>query len=91
MPNSDRDIDIFEYCQYVMRAFEFHKLLTWIGFYLLLVVTMETITGLLQNRTEINCIEKWLELFHLVIILQNLMCINIVEFNFLVHALDKSI
>ena len=27
MSNSGRDIDIFEYCQYVMRTFEFHKLL----------------------------------------------------------------
>ena len=27
MPKSDRDIDIFEYCQYVMGAFEFHELL----------------------------------------------------------------
>ena len=27
MPNSGRDIDIFEYCQYVMGTFEFHKLL----------------------------------------------------------------
>ena len=27
MPNSGRDIEIFEYCQYVMGIFEFHKLL----------------------------------------------------------------
>ena len=27
MPNNGRDIDIFEYCQYVMRTFEFRKLL----------------------------------------------------------------
>ena len=27
MTNSGRDIDIFEYCQYVMGTFEFHKLL----------------------------------------------------------------
>ena len=27
MPNNCKDIDIFEYCQYVMGAFEFHKLL----------------------------------------------------------------
>ena len=27
MPNSGRDIDIFEYCQYVMGTSEFHKLL----------------------------------------------------------------
>ena len=56
MPNSGRDIDIFEYCQYVMGTFEFHKLLNMNWFYLLLVVTMETIKGLLQNGNEINCI-----------------------------------
>ena len=27
MPNSGSDIDIFEYCQYIMGTFEFHKLL----------------------------------------------------------------
>ena len=57
MPNSGKDIDIFEYCQYVMGTFEFHKLLNMVLFYLLLVVTMETITGLLQNGNEINCIK----------------------------------
>ena len=41
MPNSGRDIDIFEYCQYVIGTFEFHKLLNMNWFYLLLVVTME--------------------------------------------------
>ena len=52
---------------------------------------METITGLLQNGNEIICIEWWLELFHLVIILQNLMCIKIVEYKILEQVLDKSI
>ena len=28
MPKTGRDIDIFEYCQYVMGDFEFHKLLS---------------------------------------------------------------
>ena len=34
MPNSGRDIDIFEHCQYVMGAFEFHKPLNmnWVLF-----------------------------------------------------------
>ena len=27
MPNNGRDIDIFDYFQYVMGTFEFHKLL----------------------------------------------------------------
>ena len=27
MPNSGRDIDILEHCQYVMGTFDFHKLL----------------------------------------------------------------
>ena len=53
MPNSGRDIDIFEYCQYVMGTFEFHKLLN-MNLVLPAVVTMETITGLLQNGNEIN-------------------------------------
>ena len=57
MPNSGRDIEIFEYCQYVMGAFKFHKLLSMNWVFLLLVVTMETITGLLQNRKEIYCIQ----------------------------------
>ena len=56
VPNSGRDIDIFEYCKYVMGTFEFHKLLNMNLVYLLLVVTMETIPGLLQNGNEINCI-----------------------------------
>ena len=56
MPNSGRDIDIFEYCQYVMGTFECHKLLNMNWFYLLLVVTIETIKGVLQNGNEINCI-----------------------------------
>ena len=53
MPNSGRDIDIFEYCKYVMGTFEFHKLLNMNLVYLLLVVTMETIPGLLQNGNEL--------------------------------------
>ena len=56
MPNSGRDIDIFEYCQYVMGTFEIHKLLNMNLVYLFLVVTMETIIGLFQNGNEINCI-----------------------------------
>ena len=56
MPNSDRNIDIFEYCQYVMGTFEFHKLLNLNLIYLFLAVTMETISDLLQNGNEINCI-----------------------------------
>ena len=56
MPNSGRDIDIFEYRQYVMGTLEFHKLLNMTWFYLLLVVTMETITCHLQNGNGINCI-----------------------------------
>ena len=45
----------------------------------------------MQNGNEINCIQEWLALFHLVIILQNLMCIKIVEYKILEQALDKSI
>ena len=53
MPNSGRDIDIFEYCQYVMGTFEFHKLLNMNWFYLPLVVTMETIKGLCRMEMKL--------------------------------------
>ena len=48
MPDSGRANDIFEYCEYVMGAFEFHKLLN-MNFVL-------PASGLLQNGNEINCI-----------------------------------
>ena len=77
MPNSGRDIDIFEYFQYVMGTFEFHKLLN-----------MNLVLPVSDCNHGNN---QWLELFHLVIILQNLMCIKIVEYKILEQALDKSI
>ena len=56
MPKSCRDIGIFEYCQYVMGTSELYKLLN-----INLVLPSSgcnhgTITGLLQNGNEINCI-----------------------------------
>ena len=52
---------------------------------------METISGILKNGHEINCILQWLELVHLVSILQDSMCLKIVEYKILVQVLDKSI
>ena len=48
-------------------------------------------TGLLQNENEIKCILSLLELFHLVYILQNIMCQKIVEYKILAQILGKSI
>ena len=76
----------------IRNTFELHKLYKHeSGFYLLLVVTMETMSSLLKNGNEINCISEWLELVHLVSILQNLMCLKIVEYKILVQVLDKLI